>query len=190
MRTYEVFTDLDPDALTEIAVEVYRRWLEFALGKDEIGGRLLSFPSGRYAASMSWRRTGVASVALIADEKIAPEAKWIEEGRAGADMKAAMLGKGKTRVSSDGYLYRVIPMRRDSRTPGFDLGEIATSSAGERLPIRVSRLWARPRLRNDPDRFVTMTNEPGSSEWMIPAMPAYSPAAILAALVRREYGGR
>ena len=190
MKVYEIFSDLDPDTLTEVAADVYRLWLEFALGQQELGGKVLMHPSGRYAASLSWKKTGQASIALIADETIAPEAKWIEEGRTAADMKAAMLGKGRTKISADGHMYRVIPIRRDALTPRFDLGDIVTSSAGERLPVRTQKMWARPRWHTNADHFATMTNEPGSSDWVVPAMAPYSPAAILASLLRQEYERR
>jgi hypothetical protein len=190
MKVYDVYTDLDPDALTEVAMETYRRWLSFALGQDEIGGKILSHPSGRYAASISWKKVGAAQIAIISDETVAPEAKWIEEGKAQADMKAAMLGKGNTRISSSGHRYRTIPIRRNAVPPKFDVGEIVTSNAGERLPVRTSRMWSKPRWRVNPDHFATMSDAPGSSPWVVPAMPAYSPAAILAALIRQETGGR
>jgi hypothetical protein len=193
-RTYEVYTDLDPDALTDVAALVYRAWLAFALGQGEIGGRVLKHPSGRYAASMSWRKTGQAAVAIIADESIAPEAQWIEEGKSSADIKAAMLGKGNTKISKAGYRYRVIPMKRDPTAPAFDASSILTSQAGEHLPVKTARMWARSYSHWDTqhgaDRFRTMTDKPGSAPWVVPAMAAYSPAAILADIIRREAGTR
>ena len=189
-KVYEIFTDLPPAALTEVAMETYRIWLEFALGKEEIGGKVLTHPSGRYAASMSWKRTGQASVAIIADESIAPEVGWIEEGRPASDMKAKMLGQGKTRTAADGHKYRIIPMRRDATAPDFDIDDIVSSAAGERLPTRAARMWARPRSQSNPSRFRTMTDKPGSAAWIVPAMPAYAPAAILASLIRRDTHGR
>ena len=190
MRTYEIYTDCDPDTLTEIAMETYRRWLEFALGKDEIGGRILAHPSGRYAASMTWSRQGEAMVAITADEKIAPEAKWIEDGTAGANMKTIMLGGGKTKVSKDGHRYRVIPIRRTPQTPSFDMGSLVGNKQGERLPLKTSRLWARPAWHTNASKFVTMSDKPGSAPWIIPPMAAYSPAAILAGMIREQYDGR
>jgi hypothetical protein len=190
MKTYYVYTDLDPSALTEVAMETYRLWLAFALGNGEIGGKTLAYPSGRYAASISWKKEGAAHIAIIADETIAPEAKWIEEGRAQVDMKAAMLGKGNTRTSSSGSRYRAIPIRRNAVPPKFDVGDIVTSNAGERLPVRTARMWSKPRQRVNLDHFATMSDAPGSSPWVVPAMAAYSPAAILADLIRNETGGR
>lgn len=181
--TYEVTTNLDPEALTEVAIEIYRQWLEFALGRRALGGKTLAHPSGRYAASLSWRQTGEAKVAIIADESAAPEAGWIEEGRQGANMKAAMLSGGK--VGSDGWRYRDIPIRSDADTPQFDMASLLNNSQGGRLPAKTGRLWAQARPAIDPNaHWVRMTDKPNSSDWKIPDMPAYSPAAILAELLR------
>ena len=185
--TYEVKTNLDPEQLTEVAIETYIQWLKFALGQASIGGRTLQHPSGRYAASISWKRTGVASVAIVADESAAPEAGWIEEGHTGANMKDEMLAGGK--VGKDGYRYRDIPIREDSDTPVFDVAKAINNARGGRLPARTGRMWAVAKAYIDPNNhLVRMTNRPGSSDWQIPDMPAYSPAANLAALLRSAHG--
>jgi len=191
MITYTVQTDLNPEQLTLVAAETYRQWLSFALGRTAIGGKTLAHPSGRYAASMSWRRTGVASIAIIADESIAKEAQWIEEGRPGADMKAAMLGGGKTRTSKDGHLYRIIQMRTNEKPLKFNMSTIVSTAMGERLPAGKGRVWARPRAIVDSrsTRFRTMSNRPGAAAWKIPDMPAYAPAQILSDALRTQYGG-
>ena len=186
-QVYEVKTNLDPETLTEVAIQTYMQWLAFALGKADIGGRTLAHPSGRYAASLSWRKTGEASIAIIADEKIAPEAGWIEEGRTGADMKAAMLAGGQ--VGKDGYRYRDVPIRPESTAPDFSLQNAINNASGGHLPAKVGRMWTAAREGTDPgSRFIRMTDKPGSSAWKIPDMPAYSPAASLAALLRSQIG--
>lgn len=82
-----VFTDLRPDALTEVGLQVYQHWLAFALGKEAVGGRILMHPTGRYASSISFKKLGRYHVAIIADEKIAPEAAVLEKGHGPIDMK-------------------------------------------------------------------------------------------------------
>lgn len=181
---HDVHTNLDPETLTEVVAETYRMWLAFALGQGEIGGKTLAHPSGRYAASISYRKTGAASFAVIADESVAPEALWIEDGRRGANMKDAMLAGGK--IGKDGCRYRDIPIRKDGVAPGFDLGDAVTNGREGRLPAKVGRLWATPRAHTDAGRYVRMSDAPGSSAWQIPDMPAYSPAAILADLIGRS----
>lgn len=188
MKEYDVYTDLDPDTLTNVAMETYRLWLQWALGEAQIGGKVLKHPSGRYAAALSWKRIGASHIAIIADETIAPEAQWLEEGKAQTDMKAAMLGKGHTRTSASGHRYRVIPIRKTSRPPRFDIASIVGSNAGERVPAGKAKMWARPRPHTNADHFATMSDKPGASDWMIPAMPAYSPAALLAQLLSQKVG--
>ncbi len=185
---YDVVTDLDPKTLTAIAAETYRKWLEWALGKGEIGGKTLAHPSGRYAASLSWKRTGVSSVAIIANESIAPEALWLEKGTTGANMKEIMLRNAP--VSADGYRYRIIPIRNDGTiTGGADRASIVgNAQTGERLGGRVGRMWTKPRAAVDASHMVVMTDRPGSADWKIPPMPAYAPAKILSDLLRQEYG--
>lgn len=154
-EVYEVHTNLSPSQLTELAVETYKAWLQFAMGKQAIGGKVLKHPSGQYAAALSWRRTGATSIAIIADESV-PQVGWIEYGRAAADIKAAMLADAK--VSKDGHRYRVIPVSREP-----------------------AKMWATTRP------FITISDKkPGS--WIVPAMPAYSPGAILADLLRENFG--
>jgi hypothetical protein len=188
MVTYSVMTDLDPNALTEVVMETYRRWLSFALGQSEIGGNVLAHPSGRYAASISWKRTGQSEIAIIADESKAPEGDWIERGRSAFSIKAAMLGKGNTKISKQGYRYRFIPLRAFPTKPTFDMNRIISNSRGERLPVRSAKLWAKARTDVGSNRGATMSDKPGSRTWIIPPMPAYSPAKILADMLRENYG--
>ena len=56
-KVYDVYTDLDPIQLLDVASETFFAWLKFALGEDEIGGKKLAHPSGRYASAISWKRT-------------------------------------------------------------------------------------------------------------------------------------
>lgn len=158
MQVYDVFTDLDPEQLTQVAAETYYRWLQFALGKAEIGGKKLKHPSGRYAAALSWKKTGVARIAIIADENAAKEIGILETGHAEFSLKDQMLAPGRpgVRVSKEGYPYRRINLS--------------------------GSVWARER------RVHTMSAKPGSSPWKIPAMPAYAPGAILAAELKQQYG--
>jgi hypothetical protein len=189
-EVFTVHTDLNPEQLTEVAIETYRRWLNFALGKDSLMGSVLRHPSGRYAASLSWKKTGTAAVAIIADEKIAPEALWIEEGASAHSMKEAMLGKGNTKTSAAGYQYRVIPIRKDGYFPqGTDANpEVVNTPTGGGISAATGKIWSRKAPAIDASHFAIMSDKPGASDWIVPAMPAYSPAAILASLLKQEFG--
>lgn len=189
----EVFTDLNPDELTEVAVETYRLWLRFALGEKSIGGRTLAHPSGRYAAAISWRRKGRSTIAIIADEQLAPEALWIEDGHSPADILSAMLSGGK--VSADGHRYRRVSLKagtgrggQAAPMSGLDMNAITTSSAtgGGASPM-FKTMWAERRDGAEPDRVRTMTDRPGAAKWQVPAFAPYAPAAILADMLRRDY---
>lgn len=188
-ETYYVQTDLNPEELTILAAATYALWVSFALGKSVPGLRILQNPSGRYAASMSWKKTGESSIAIIADENVAPEAGWIETGHVATNMKDKMLGQGNTRVSKAGYRYRVIPMRATQVTPSFDVSKIIQNKKGGHLPSKAGKMWVKAYSNIGSNRFATMTDKPGSSNWIIPAMPAYSPAAILADQLRKQYSG-
>jgi hypothetical protein len=192
MKVYDIYTDLDPDQLGNVAAETYYTWLMFAIGKTDIGGKTLKHPSGRYASAISWRRTGRARISIIADEGAVPEVGMIEDGSPAIDLKAKMLTPDKSKRSKDGYLYRTLYLRPDQwrEAPQIGMDSIVSAFGGERLASRLGRLWAQPRPNVDPKSRgpFTMTNKPGSSPWRIPAMPAYAPAAILAQQLQSQYG--
>lgn len=188
---YEIHTDLSPLQLSELASETFQVWLRFALGQQELAGKKLKHTSGRYASAISWRRTGTARVAILADEDAIPEVGAIEYGRPRTDLKAAMLGGGRTRVSREGYYYRVLPLRPDQwrSAPVLNDGMMINTLAGGRLRRSVARMWATPRPYVDKNsRFRTMTNRPGSSAWIIPEFHPYAPAKFLADLLQERFG--
>jgi hypothetical protein len=189
---YDVYTDLDPDQLTAVAMETYRIWLQFALGQSNLTGKKLMNPSGRYAAALSWSRSGPNRVTILADESVAPEAAWIEAGTAGADVKQ-MLDRN-TKYTKDGHPYRVIPLRPDVAagplTFNFDTIAGTSSGKGERMPKSQSKIWAVAREVVDPNsRFRTMTDNP-TPGWQIHPMPAYAPGLILKSMLENQYGRR
>jgi len=193
VTSYSIHTNLDPQQLTKVAVEVYKHWLEFALGRVSIGKGVLKHPSGKYASSISWKRTGQYQVTIIADTDIAKEGEWIENGAGSFNLKDIMLAQ-KSKVGKDGYRYRTVMMPPDQDN---DLGAGAMLSAGpvesfvtgskngQHVKKSFAKMWAKPIKRT---RFKTMTDKPGSSPWVIPARPAYAPAKILSQLLQQEYG--
>ena len=172
---YDVFTDLDPDRLNEVGRETFLKWLDFATGLSELGGRRIAHPTGRYASSIRYRRFGQSRVAIVADESVAPEANLLETGHGPVDL----LGKL--------HPGRTYPMHRGTGGAGPYVG------GGARAP----KMWAMARAAG----FSGFATTPGSAAargptntsgtgaaWTIPAMPAYAPAQILADLVRERYG--
>lgn len=192
MKTYDIFTDLDPEQLGNVAAETYYTWLMFSVGKTDIGGKTLKHPSGRYASAISWRKTGRYRVSIIADEDAVPEVGLIEDGSPEVDLKVKMLTPEKSKRSKEGYLYRTLYLRPDQwrEAPMIGLDSIVSAFGGERLASRLGKMWAGPRPFVDPKSRgpFTMTNKPGGSPWRIPAMAPYAPAAILAQQLQERYG--
>lgn len=184
---YNVYTNLNPQQLSQVAAETFMTWLKFALGKEALDGKRLKHPTGRYAASLSWHKTGVNKVAIIADEKTAPEA-GVLEAVTPIDLKAKMLGKGKTRIGKDGYRYRVIPLKPEfNGSLALGATSVVSMSGGQRVSRSVARMWARQAQKGSGGtRFRVMSDKPGSATWV---MPTYQPAAILAELLNSEFGG-
>lgn len=175
MTIYEVHTNLNPEHLNEVGREVFTLWSEFALGLTALGGKMIHHPTGRYASSLRYRRTGRSVVTIMADEKIAPEANWIEEGHKPIDQLKS-LDPGRT-----------YPMHR-----GTQFHYVGGGAKG-------ARMWAQSKesgftgLASTPADGVPRGahNSSGTGPaWTIPAMPAYAPAKILAELIEARYGAR
>jgi hypothetical protein len=172
--TYVIKTNLPPEAVTQIGMEIFARWVEFALGQASLGGRRLIYPTGRYASSISFQRVGAASVAIVADESVAPEAAVLEYGHGPVDLKT------KLRPG-------VYPMHRP---PGGSAHQSATGllRRGSGPPGMKPRMWAEIRQREASGYASVSPNSPPGS-WIIPAMTPYAPAMMLAAMARSMAGG-
>src|SRR5690348_13237168 len=88
--TYVIRTNLDPKMVNAIGLIVFAKWLDFALGRTMLNGRRLVYPSGRYASSISYRKEGESTVAIVADEGFAPEAGILEQGHGPVDLKTRL----------------------------------------------------------------------------------------------------
>lgn len=190
MITYDVHTDLPMELLTEVAKETFRLWLDFSLGHDtDVIGEGLKSPSGRYAAALSWKPTGPNQVTVMVDEDIAPEARRVEEGTKGADMKQMLARKFK--ISASGEAYRVIPIRPDNPEGPlqFDMNKIVRGPGGkgQKMAASVGKIWATPRpYVHGESHYVTMRES--SPGWQVPPMPAYAPALALKQWLENEIG--
>jgi len=133
--SYVVRTDLGPDDLHDLAMTIFKTWLEFALGEGALGGKTLKHPTGAYANAISVTQDPDGSYMILADDSL-PEAGILEFGHAAFDLK--------TKFQAG----RSYPMHRAGAFNGYA--------------------------------------SVGSTGWILPAMPAYSPARILADLARAQ----
>jgi hypothetical protein len=164
MRAFDVWTDLPQDGITEIGFEIAKRWIAFAMGEEAINGYKIKNPTGRYASSIDVFVESPTHVAVVADEEIAPEALFLEEGHNRYDMKSQFPG-------------RTFPMHRGAGTP-----ILASTFMG-----RTNNVWATPRAEgfNGFARVPTHITPENADSWIIPAMPAFSPAQYLAEYAQR-----
>jgi hypothetical protein len=147
---YLVRTDLAPEFVTQVGLEIFKQWADFAAGIGDADGKRLVHPTGRYESSISFAQTGVATVAIVADPAISPAAAVLETGHGIVDLK---------------------------EKKGFPQGRIFHSA-----------MWAYPSAKygafGGPD-FATV----GAAGWVIPPMPAYSPAKVFAYTAARMARG-
>lgn len=168
--TYVVRTDLPPEMVTELGVEIFVMWVNFALGIEALGGRKLVHPSGKYASSIQFKQTGESEVAIVAgatDDEAATVADVIEQGHGPVDLKAR-LGAG------------VYPMHR---LRGHKLPSGLRRSATGRASLNPT-MRAEMRAANF-EGFASIGPNSDPNSWIIPAMQAYSPAFLLAQIAQR-----
>jgi hypothetical protein len=164
--TYDVYTNADPEEISEVALDLYKEWLDFAEGLGRIGGRRLVHPTGRYAKSLRLDRGDLQHVAIIADEKVAPEALWLEVGHGSFDLKESLVRGKAYPIHRGGMLSWHPPSASGFQHPALGM------EASHRGQFLVA--WARV----------------GGTGWIVPAMPAYEPGLHLAREAARRLGGR
>lgn len=165
MKIYDVWTDLGTEQITEIGIAIAEKWIAFAMGQDTLSSYHIRNATGRYASSISVTSDAPNKVSVIADEEMAPEAKWLEEGHGQYDMKSQFPG-------------RTFPMHRGTGNA------ILNSTFGG----RTNNVWATPRAEgfNGFARVPSKITAENADSWIIPAMPAWSPAQHLAQLAQRS----
>jgi hypothetical protein len=84
---YVVRTNLPPEYVTAVGLEVFKQWADFAAGTGTANGNRIAHATGRYRSSISFQQTGEATVAVVADASIAPEAIILETGHNVVDLK-------------------------------------------------------------------------------------------------------
>ncbi|MDE2232591.1 MAG: hypothetical protein KGJ90_00465 [Patescibacteria group bacterium] len=170
----DIYTNLNPEQLSAVGIEIYRMWVAFALGAMSINGRRLISPTGKYASSIQFKKIGIAHVAVIADEDEAPEGKYIEEGHGPIDQMQT-LTKGRS-----------YPLGRAAGAPYLSFNPNAKAIWGTIRHGTYRGLKRVPMERKAGKRNTSNTGP----EWWIPAMIKYEPAHHLANLIRNAYGRR
>lgn len=174
--TYDVMTDLDPQALSLAGTAIYKAWVDFAMGRISLGGKTLMHPTGRYASSIRYSETkaaggGASKVAIMSLEtKQNPEAHILEVGHDEFDMKTlfnrgtifAMHRGAQGDYGSAGYG----APRRNMKL--FD--QLGSKKGVERR----KNIWASIRAEGS-SGYARV----GDTGWVIPPMPAYAPAQHL-----------
>ena len=168
---YVLKTDLRPVDVTRVGVELFLKWMEFALGRGSLDGKRLVYPTGRYASSLRFEQRDETTVAIVADEGIAPEALWLEVGHGAFDMKTVASLSG-----------RAIPMHRPvggtAHQARTGVRRIGAGPAGPSM-------WAEVRAAGS-SGYASFGPDSDPDSWIIPAMPAYAPAHVLAQIAARQ----
>ena len=169
-RIYTVQTNLDAEGVNQIGLAIFSEWLDFALGRNPIGGRMLAYPTGRYAASLQYKKLGEATVAIIADTNIAPEAAILETGHISFDLKTKLIpGKAYKmhRMTGQNLITKALGLKRIGAGP----------------PSLRASMWAQIR-GNEANGFASFGPNSDPNSWIMPAMPAYAPALILSQMAK------
>lgn len=174
-KLYTIHTNLDSEGVNRVGLAIFAEWLSFALGQSALGGKMLAYPTGRYAASLQYKTIGEATVAIIADEKTAPEAAILETGHMSFDMKTRLIA-GKPyrmhrRIGSN-KLTRALGLRRIGAGP----------------PSLHPRMWAQVRNMTNTG-FASFGPNSDPDSWIMPAMPAYAPALLLSRMAEKMAAG-
>lgn len=169
-KVYDIYTDMDEATLTEVGFEIMKKWIAFAMGKEEIAGHFVRNPTGKMASSIRMEGRGVAHIAIIAD---APEAEILETGHDAVDLKIKL---------TPGRAY---PMHRGEAgsygSNGYSAPILNSTFSG-----KARNVWAVVRAAGSTG-FATVPSEINSENadsWIIPAMSAWSPAQHLADMIR------
>ncbi len=173
MEDFDIYTDLDPQALNAVGLEIYAKWVAFAMGRTNLGGNKIMHATGKMASAISYRRRGVSKVAIVLDEGHAPEGAILETGHDKIDMLDYL-------QPATSY-----PMHRG--TGG------AKPILSGKSQSRQRNIWAAPRASGatgyartprDPSKRGASNTSGTGPAWTIPAMRAYQPAQHLVDLIR------
>ena len=186
MPRIDVYSELQPKQLNAIGLAVFRAWTEFSLGQRALGGRRLRQPTGKYASSLRFEVIGKNHVAVISDDGIAPHAKIIESGHRQVDMLDYLTPGRAYPITRT--MFKPVPGAATSYAVYPGTGKRARTGSGlVRAGRFVPSVTGIVRTPSSRAAVQGRTNTSGRGPaWTIPAMPAYSPARLIAALFSRR----
>ena len=171
-------TNLSPEYVHDLLLETYQMWMEFALGKSSIGGRMLKNPSGRYASAITADRGPEGNIIAVYIEPGhigSKEAAIIEHGHGPVDLKQKML-RGRTSrkiymrdppISPMGSIPGGLRTLRSMTRQGGRTGMMRTYGP-MRFIRRQARIWAETYRTSYSDNVRTMSRN--SSGWIVCAI--------------------
>lgn len=190
MPRIDVYADIPTKQLNAINLAVFKAWSEFAMGQRRIGGRRIQQPTGVYASSLRMETPGKNHVAVISDEGIAPHSKFLETGHRAFSMLDHLTPGGRYPITRTRFMQSAASPTRFAVNPST--GRRARTGSGlVRGGHFVPTMTGIVRTPIDRSSVAGRTNTSGRGPaWTVPAMPAYSPARLIAALFSRRVSDR
>jgi hypothetical protein len=187
---YVVKTDLPPNEVTRIGLEIFKLWVDFAMGRGSIAGRTLVHPTGQYASAIQFRQEGISTVAIIADGIVA---NVLESGHGRVDLKQKlqsgraypMHGARLAQPSSTGLRRSGVASPARLR---YSVSAPGGTVRGARLIGGRKSMWATMKATTATG-FASFGPNSAPDSWIIPPMAAYSPAANLARMAAQMAKG-
>jgi hypothetical protein len=187
---YVVHVNLPQEEFTELAVDLFRKWAEFALGISDLGGGRKIVPHTlTYYSGLQYKQV---SPSLIVLSNLSKTANVIEKGHPAIDLKIKMLAERglESRVIHLPEAYSGAVMggvsqieswqnRSQLRSP-FSSSSIQFKSTSNGLVPEIGPTNGIWKHYSNNSGFYTISQH--SQGWIIPALPAYSPAKLLAAM--------
>ena len=208
MAIKEIRTNIDPEFVHASLLEVYQKWVNFALGVGKLGNRMLKAPSGKMASALKATidEDGYVIGLYVDEESAGKEASDVMlSGHKGFSIKDRMLKPGKKGVRKGvdkrgkEFLYRYVPIADKPKSPKVAFGEASRitnlfttkkdwQGGVLQLNQNMARIWISnfKKAHTNSAKIRTMSNKPGSAKWWIPAMKPFNAGYLLKQMLRQK----